>query len=429
MSTSMMIKSLRFCASVALVGVLAGHASAVVLFSDNFNIDSSPSWTKNAAPAANAGTQTAEFAFNYSSYGIPAAPGSADQIGLRLRANVPIVGGNEVTTRPAGVLSGLSMSPTGQSFGTNYKMTVYAWSNYFGAPNAQGLADNTNSEGGTANVLFAAGTSGTVPLAAGNPNAIASANMDGIAFATTGDGGIVNDYRVFPKAATAVPGTTANVYAAAPAGSATATSNADAFYTAKFLSTTAPVEQQALATAEYGADAFNPMLGNTQAGSFGFAWHKVVVTKLGNIVSWDIDDNRIAQYDASALTLGGSNIAIGVSDVNTSTARHPSLVFTLFDNLQVEDVVAAGVAGDYNNNGKVDAADYVLWRNGGPLQNEVNTPGTVDPTDYDAWKARFGNTSGAGSLSGSSSVPEPTSLLLVVFSAGGYCCLPKRKRS
>ena len=27
----------------------------------------------------------------------------------------------------------------------------------------------------------------------------------------------------------------------------------------------------------------------------------------------------------------------------------------------------AGVLGDYNNNGTVDAADYVLWRNGGPL--------------------------------------------------------------
>ena len=27
-----------------------------------------------------------------------------------------------------------------------------------------------------------------------------------------------------------------------------------------------------------------------------------------------------------------------------------------------------GVTGDYNGNGTVDAADYVLWRNGGPLQ-------------------------------------------------------------
>ena len=55
-----------------------------------------------------------------------------------------------------------------------------------------------------------------------------------------------------------------------------------------------------------------------------------------------------------------------------------------------------GVAGDYNNNGKVDAADYVLWRNGGPLQNEVDAPGTVNGADYTAWRARFGNPPGSG---------------------------------
>jgi hypothetical protein len=49
-------------------------------------------------------------------------------------------------------------------------------------------------------------------------------------------------------------------------------------------------------------------------------------------------------------------------------------------------------SGDYNGNGIVDAADYVVWRNGGPLQNEVpeTTPGTVTSEDYDAWRARFG---------------------------------------
>src|SRR6185503_15650912 len=103
----------------------------------------------NVAPTANAAQQSAEFAFDYSAFGIPAAPNSADTAGLRLRANVP-----PDTTRPTQVLSGLSLSPTGQNFGTNYKMTVYAWSNFFGAPNAQGLADNALSEGGTANVLF-----------------------------------------------------------------------------------------------------------------------------------------------------------------------------------------------------------------------------------------------------------------------------------
>jgi hypothetical protein len=71
-----------------------------------------------------------------------------------------------------------------------------------------------------------------------------------------------------------------------------------------------------------------------------------------------------------------------------------------------------GVPGDYNGNGVVDGADYVLWRNGGPLQNEVDTPGTVNAADYTAWRARFGNTSGSGSGVGGAAVPEPATWLV-----------------
>jgi hypothetical protein len=417
------VKQCIFVATISVMVFTVATASAAVLFSDNFNTDTSGAWAKNAVPAANAATQTAEFAFDYAPFGIPPAPGSADTLGLRLRANVPIVGGNEVTTRPVGVLSGLSMSPAGQNFGANYKMTVYAWSNFFGAPNALGLADNAASEGGTANVLFAVGTSGSVPMAAGQPNAIAGSNIDGIAFATTGDGGIAADWRVYPKSSTVVPSTTPEVYEAAPAGSATASANTDPFYTAIFPTQTAPEVQQTIATNEFPGDAMNPMLGKMQAGSFGFAWHKVVVTKSGNLVTWEIDDVRIAKYDTSTLTLGGNNIALGVSDVNTSTARHPSLVFTLFDNLQVEDIAAVGVNADYNNNGVVDAADYAVWRNAGPTDVLPNDPtsGTVDGTDYDLWRSRFGATSGSGSA-----VPEPGGMLLLLLGICASMCGRRR---
>jgi hypothetical protein len=88
--------------------------------------------------------------------------------------------------------------------------------------------------------------------------------------------------------------------------------------------------------------------------------------------------------------------------------------------------VVAGLPGDYNGNGTVDAADYVLWRKGGPLINEVDTPGVVNAADYAAWRARFGNTgSGAGAdlnaaVSGpgttaTAAVPEPTTLALLLI--------------
>src|SRR4051794_5318924 len=222
----------------ALVSFLARGASAAILYSDNFNVDSSGSWTQNKAPTANAATQQATFAYDYSAMGIPPAPGSGDTLGLRLRANIPIVSGNEVTTRPAGVTSGLSVSPTGQNFGANYQATFYAWSNFNGAANAQGLADNANSEGGTNNIMMAIGTSGTVPLVVGNTTLVTNGQMDGIGFATPGDGGIPNDSRIYPKSGTIVPAGAS--YAAGSSG------NTAAYYTALFPSVGAPPVQQGL---------------------------------------------------------------------------------------------------------------------------------------------------------------------------------------
>ena len=82
----------------------------------------------------------------------------------------------------------------------------------------------------------------------------------------------------------------------------------------------------------------------------------------------------------------------------------------------------AGIDGDYNGNGTVDAADYVLWRKGGPLANEVDTPGTVNAADYTAWRARFGNSGSGSGLDAVSNapVPEPATLLLLMFAAAGW---------
>src|SRR3954462_15124680 len=139
----------HFCVSLSMLLVfsMAGGASAAILYSDNFNVDSSANWTVNIAPstpAAVATQQQATFAYDYSAMGIPPAPGSSDTLGLRLRANIPGSAASPVTTRPAGVLSGLSVSPIGKDFGASYHLSFYAWVNFNGAANASGLADNAN---------------------------------------------------------------------------------------------------------------------------------------------------------------------------------------------------------------------------------------------------------------------------------------------
>jgi hypothetical protein len=101
---------------------------------------------------------------------------------------------------------------------------------------------------------------------------------------------------------------------------------------------------------------------------------------------------------------------------------HPNNIVFNIDNIRFSKV--AGVLGDYNGNGSVDAADYVLWRNGGPLQNEGDNPGTVNQADYDFWRSRFGANSGNGSLAeASATVPEPPTglLMLSIIAATGIC--------
>jgi hypothetical protein len=89
------------------------------------------------------------------------------------------------------------------------------------------------------------------------------------------------------------------------------------------------------------------------------------------------------------------------------------------------------LAGDYNDDGTVDAIDYTVWRDlmgtAGSLQNETASLGVIDGADFDAWKANFGTTGGSGSGSAvNSAVPEPATAVLMLI---GVSLLPRRRRA
>ena len=75
------------------------------------------------------------------------------------------------------------------------------------------------------------------------------------------------------------------------------------------------------------------------------------------------------------------------------------------DDVSASILMAPILPGDYNHNGIVDAADYVVWRKGAATQ-----------TDYNIWRANFGQTAGSGSgVSANATVPEPATLVLLLL--------------
>jgi hypothetical protein len=93
-------------------------------------------------------------------------------------------------------------------------------------------------------------------------------------------------------------------------------------------------------------------------------------------------------------------------------------------------VISVILSGDYNENGVVDSADYVLWRKnnntGITMPNDL-TPGT-DQADYAVWRSHFGKTAGGGSSTvANAAVPEPATLLELIVAAA--LVLTRRRRA
>jgi autotransporter-associated beta strand protein len=109
-----------------------------------------------------------------------------------------------------------------------------------------------------------------------------------------------------------------------------------------------------------------------------------------------------------ALFIDGASQPEGVWGAVGSGAPFTSPLITGTGRLQVTQFIPPPLAGDFNDDGRVDSADFIVWRKSG---------GTVG--DYNDWRTNFGRTAtGAGSgssLGGNSAVPEPSATVLVIL--------------
>jgi gluconolactonase len=88
--------------------------------------------------------------------------------------------------------------------------------------------------------------------------------------------------------------------------------------------------------------------------------------------------------------------------------------------------VPAPALGDYNGDGLIDSADYIVWRDTlgttANLSADGNGSHVIDATDYDVWRAHFGQSIVSGSANNvNAAVPEPATLVLMMFAAAGWC--------
>ncbi len=117
----------------------------------------------------------------------------------------------------------------------------------------------------------------------------------------------------------------------------------------------------------------------------------------------------------------GNHLGNGIFDefrIYTSALSEAEILYL---STNAPDVV--GLQGDYNSNGKVDAADYVLWR------NDPDSHGG-SPGGYNTWRANFGAMLGSGSgLDDSAAVPEPAVLGLVSLLLATVACGRWRRTS
>ena len=268
-------------ASATITLVDANTPPATVLFSDNFNVDSSANWTLLASGP----DYTATFAFDYSGQGIPPAPHSnGDTLGLFLTAN-----------KTAGFATALNLYPTGQSFNNNFALR---FDMFLGVVVPNSVA--------TEYVLFGIDQSGAkTNWFRNSPGGITNSSFDGIFYCLEADGAGLGDYSAFSSPTTNNGPTTLATRAATTLNS---------------IFKSPP----------------NSVLGvpsnDTTLASPTPVWADVEVSQIGNIVTLTINNTTIFSY-SNATPYRAGDIMIGYDDAYDSIGLSSS--FVVIDNLRV----------------------------------------------------------------------------------------------
>jgi autotransporter-associated beta strand protein len=120
-----------------------------------------------------------------------------------------------------------------------------------------------------------------------------------------------------------------------------------------------------------------------------------------------------------SLFLNGISQPVGTWGATGSGAQFTTPFLSGTGVLQITTYVPSFLAGDYNTNGIVDAADFDVWRrnygNATIPNRDSGIIGPVSAADFIVWRANFGHMVHSGSgLSAEITVPEPNPFLALL---------------
>jgi hypothetical protein len=156
--------------------------------------------------------------------------------------------------------------------------------------------------------------------------------------------------------------------------------------------------------------------GNPQSVLTGIEF-SLPLSVLGN----PLGDIKIAAFINSGGHNFVSNQFAGVGVLRGNLGDPAAINLATISGDQFVTVPHAMLAGDYNDDGLVDSADYVVWRKYVGTNNTLPnnpTPGPIDDTEYQHWLENFGRSE---SGTGGSNVPEPTSAALTLMILFALC--------
>lgn len=143
---------------------------------------------------------------------------------------------------------------------------------------------------------------------------------------------------------------------------------------------------------------------------------------LGSAVAIADHQSNFFQFTGTTTFAGKSQIFVTTNVFLTGLASTDGINLTAFTQRFAQSG-APGLLGDYNQNGKVDAADYVIWRNNTGTTNVLPNDafgGVIGPSQYNQWRTHFGQSVGTGGSLSAATVPEPATAFPLIFGLGAF---------